>query len=222
MKKTVFLILLMMVPVLVFGQAKRTRVRNDSLYIVTSIDVGGNNVTTLLKDRVSSNQVLSTGLGDSSVSTAKIKESAVTDVKIADSTITTAKFTAAAYAMISSGGSVTNNPDDVTLKGSTTLYVYNPFGRMDTLTANSATPTIADYQWYRTKNTATTAITGFTNSPSASVPKVVYIDVRDNYTTFTHSTNFDCGGVSLAPQSGDILACFWTGAKWQIKFEYIE
>ena len=147
-----------------------------------------------------------------------------TDVQ--DSTITAAKLTQALLDLIISGGSITNNPDDVSLKtnGSSQIYVYNVFALQDTMTAGDTTPDITNYQvWLTDNSAAATSITDFDGDPASTVLKVVKVVVRDDSTTFLHdATNFDLGGVNLVPLTGDVMEFIWTGAKWHGRFAYIE
>jgi len=134
-------------------------------------------------------------------------------------------LSSAAEAYIASGGKVTNNPDDKTIfmnASDSTLYVGNPFGKIDTLTVNSPAPFLTNSSVYRTANTSATTVSGFSSSPGANTPKVIYILVTDDITTFEDGAIFDLGGVDLAPQSGDILKFVWVGTKWHGKFDYIE
>ena len=63
----------------------------------------------------STNQLLSTGIGDTSVATAKLKADAVTTVKITDSTVTMPKLSTTVHAAMGDYGAGTYPPDDVTL-----------------------------------------------------------------------------------------------------------
>jgi len=97
------------------------------------------------------------------------------------------------------------------------LMDYNSV--QSTLTVNSATPSVASYSRFLTANTSTTAITNLT-TPSV-VGGQIYIEIGDANTTFIHSTNFDCGGINLAPTTGDVIVAFYDGAKWRVKFHFI-
>lgn len=209
--------LVLIIPIAAFGQRKKVRI--DSLTIRTYIDVGGSNdVATFLKDYISNNLVLSIGLGDTSVSTEKIKDAAITAVLIEDSTITLAKFTTTAYNLISTGVAVTNNADDYTTKTSgSNIYVANPFGNIDTLTQNSATPSVAGGPYFRTNNTSATSITDFTDDLSSSQTLVFFVEVRDDSTSFIHDgTNLDLGGHHFGAKTGDFLKWHWTGTKYRL------
>ena len=106
--------------------------------------------------------------------------------------------------------------------GSQIEDLYDAFA-YELFTVNDATPDITDAQYYRTANTSSTAITTFTTTVTAATA-VKYIRIGDSNTTFTHSASFDLGGVSLAPQSGDIMVFYYdaTGTKWHGKFSFIE
>lgn len=133
-------------------------------------------------------------------------------------------FTSAAKALLAGHGvGATYLPNEVSIKLSpsdSTYKVINPYGEMDTLTVNSATPTVAYYSYWREANTSSTGITDFTGAPTGTERKVVYIEITTAYTTFVHGT-IDCGGVTLAPQAGDIMRCVWNGTEWKVRFDYI-
>lgn len=90
------------------------------------------------------------------------------------------------------------------------------------IAANDTMPDIGDAMHYYTANTSTTVID--TLVFTGDYRKIIYIHVTDAYTTeITHSANhLDCGGVSLAPQTGDILFGYYNGTKWHIRFEFLE
>lgn len=92
---------------------------------------------------------------------------------------------------------------------------------VSTFTVNSATPTIEDAAHYVTANTSTTAITSLTFT--GDYYKVIYIHINDAYTTFTDGASLDCGGVNLAPSSGDIMVAYYddNGNDWKVKFFFL-
>jgi len=221
MKKRYLILVLVILPAFLYAQRKRTRV--DSLDIRTYIEVIDNDITRILGYKIVDNKLRSSGIGDTAIATRSLKEGAVTSTIIEDSTISLADLTTAALAYIGAGGTVTNNPDDKTLKASgDNLYVYNPFGNLDTLTQNSVTPSIAGGPSFRTNNTSLTTITSFTNTPGANVPQWGHIYVMDDSTQFQHGATFDCARVTLAPDSADVMEYEWTASRIYVRFSKIK
>ena len=94
---------------------------------------------------------------------------------------------------------------------------------ISTFTSTDATPAISGGTHFLTANASATTITDFDSHPSgASYRKIIYIHVNDDNTTIDHNSNLDCGGIDLAPKTGDILMVYWNATKWQCKFVYIE
>ena len=93
---------------------------------------------------------------------------------------------------------------------------------LTTFTAQDATPSITGGKYFLTANTSAKTITDFDDHPTGSYRKVIWIHVNDDYTTIDHNSNLDCGGVDLAPTTGDILRLYWNGSKWHCSFAYIE
>ncbi len=218
--KTKYLILLLIVlPVFVHAQRRKTRV--DSLEIRAYVEILDNNITRFLGYKIIDNKLRSSGIGDTAIATRALKEGAVTSTIIEDGTIVLSDLSDAAKSYV--GGDVTNNPDDVTIKASgENLYVANPFGNLDTLTQNSVTPSIAGGPSFRTNNTSLTTITSFTNTPGSSIPQWGHIYVMDDSTQFQHGATFDCGGVTLAPDSSDVMSYDWDGHMVFIRFSQIK
>jgi len=90
------------------------------------------------------------------------------------------------------------------------------------ITANDTTPDIGDSIHYYTANTSTTVIDSLPFT--GGYRKTIYLHIADaNTTTITHSAgHLDCGGVSLALQSGDVIIGYYNGTKWHLKFMFLE
>uniref|UniRef100_A0A6M3L254 Uncharacterized protein n=1 Tax=viral metagenome TaxID=1070528 RepID=A0A6M3L254_9ZZZZ len=88
------------------------------------------------------------------------------------------------------------------------------------VTVNDTIPDIGDAVIYYTANTTATEIDSL--AFSGDYYKHILIYVGDDSTTFTEDGNIDCGGVSLAPLTGDWLEGFYNGTSWDIKFSVIE
>jgi len=197
----------------------------------TSAALGDTSVSTAkIKDlnvtegKINTGAVTENKLGAYAVTDGKIANNTITSSKIvagtieqgdlADSLISLAKLTAASLAYIGSGGSVTNNPDDESIKNiGDNLYVANPFYKNTNITDGDATPSVDGYVCFRTANTSPTTITYF-DSPPASGRKLCLLYINDVNTTIQHNSGLDCGGVDITPSAGDMFGLYWNGNKW--------
>ena len=100
---------------------------------------------------------------------------------------------------------------DVSITGTLSPFVYDSD---NTLSVNSQTPSISGGTVFKTANTSSTAITQFSGDPGANEFKRIWILIQDDLTTFTHDgTNIETGGVSLAPDSADVVVFDIFGTK---------
>ncbi len=148
-------------------------------------------------------------------------ENGLTTAGIATNTITWDDLSSAVQSLITAGGTtLTNAVDDTTIKenGSSKIYVQNFVGGEDTLTQNSATPTVSASIGWVTNNTSATTITNFLGNPGAGIHDHKFIKIGDDSTIIQHGANIDCAGLDLQPASGDVLEAFWNGTRWFCRY----
>jgi len=171
----------------------------------------GTDLGTILEKANGSLQWLNTALATGSVKSTQIYDGTIEAVDLMDSLITLAKIshTLKDYIDASGGGTITNFPDDETIKekGSHELYAV-PATVPVAFAAGDSLPSVADTtaHSFKTANTAATTIRGF---PGAINGRRFNLLFGDDSTTVADNDSLALpGDLELQFNSGDI-ARFW-------------
>ena len=79
-------------------------------------------------------------------------------------------------------------------------------------TVNDATPSVTSYEYFKTRNTSTTAITDFDGDTGTnSMIRVLHVWINDAYTSISHDASKIklAGGINLKLTTGDRVGFIW-------------